>query len=407
MNSLGGLRKHLLLALVGASACAPRKSVEHEPIPGPQVRHEPESERTVGESQFATPTGDGQEPASCQHELTRYCFAPFELQKILASCGPPKKPEDGHGCLTREGYASCGASVVSGPNFDNGQCCYQVCQQPALPGGRPLRVAEGYRRSAAEKRDDWTGLPASTADSIDDATRAALALAWTEDGLTEHASIASFARFTLELLAVGAPPEFLSEAQRGGRDEVEHAQLCFALAARFGGVPCGPGPLALSGVSPRETLRDIVLATVSEGCVAETIGASLASEQLARCTDDATRRVLHRIARDEADHAALAWRFVAWALGIAPELAAEVERAAQTALREWAAPRDERYEMDEALWHRFGRLGAGEIAALARRTAHEVIRPCLDQLRSLGSAPRQARPLEQHEGPQAALPGRG
>jgi hypothetical protein len=54
-------------------------------------------------------------------------------------------------------------------------------------------------------------MPDST---LDPRTRAALARAWAQDGVEEHASIAAFARFTVLLLSVGAPPDFVEAAQR-------------------------------------------------------------------------------------------------------------------------------------------------------------------------------------------------
>jgi len=47
---------------------------------------------------------------------------------------------------------------------------------------------------------------AADASKIDPGLRAELGLAWADDALDEHASIAAFARFSLELLALGAPP---------------------------------------------------------------------------------------------------------------------------------------------------------------------------------------------------------
>src|SRR5436190_13763000 len=58
---------------------------------------------------------------------------------------------------------------------------------------------------------------------------------------------------------------------------------------------------------------------VREGCIGETVAALEAREALARASDPAVRAVLARIARDEARHAELAWRTVAWALSIGDE----------------------------------------------------------------------------------------
>lgn len=59
---------------------------------------------------------------------------------------------------------------------------------------------------------------------------------WSADALAEHTSIASFARFTLQLLALDAPSDLLSRSQQAGKDEMEHARLCFQMQI---GSSCG------------------------------------------------------------------------------------------------------------------------------------------------------------------------
>jgi len=62
---------------------------------------------------------------------------------------------------------------------------------------------------------------------LPDIQKARLAELWAADGLAEHSSIATFARFTLQLMVLGAPSDLLSRSQQAGKDEVEHARLCF------------------------------------------------------------------------------------------------------------------------------------------------------------------------------------
>ncbi len=85
-------------------------------------------------------------------------------------------------------------------------------------------------------RDDWSSDPIdrAVAEAMKHTAeeREALADRWTRDATYEHASIASFARVTLDLLALGAPAALVSGAQRAGLDEVEHARI-----ARFERAP--------------------------------------------------------------------------------------------------------------------------------------------------------------------------
>lgn len=68
---------------------------------------------------------------------------------------------------------------------------------------------------------------------VDAPMRAALSQHWCSIVALEHASVASSARFTLHLFALGAPPTLVAEAQRAGLDEVEHAHLAYGLAGAY------------------------------------------------------------------------------------------------------------------------------------------------------------------------------
>jgi hypothetical protein len=146
------------------------------------------------------------------------------------------------------------------------------------------------------------------------ATARWLAETWLKDALEEHASIAAFARFTMHLLSVGAPPDLVLGAQRASIDEIHHARLCFALAGRYAGTLHGPGPLSLRDAVPEASLADVAALAAEEGCVGETLGAALAREQLSVARDPEVVRALRKIVRDEARHAELAWSFVRWAV---------------------------------------------------------------------------------------------
>ncbi|MFN3200925.1 MAG: hypothetical protein ACE366_21170 [Bradymonadia bacterium] len=145
--------------------------------------------------------------------------------------------------------------------------------------------------------------------------RARLAEGWLETALAEHASVASFARFTLHLLAAGAPPHLLEASHQAGLDEIKHARACFKLAARYRGEAMGPGPLPMSGdvLGPTD-LPSLTAAAVIEGCVGETLSALEAAEAAQIATDAEVKSVLVDIAEEEGRHAELAWAFVTWAV---------------------------------------------------------------------------------------------
>jgi hypothetical protein len=227
-------------------------------------------------------------------------------------------------------------------------------------------------------RSDWSrSLESHEAAAGDAADAAVIARGWLEDAFAEHASIASFARFTLDLLALGAPSELVLAAQRAGLDEVRHARLCFALAARHSGESRGPGALEMQSALDARDLGSFAARTVREGCVGETIAALNVAEQARCATDPALRRALEGVARDEANHAELAWKAVRWAIAQGDASVREaVARAFDEALRPVAATRS-RGEPD---LRRHGRLRSVDVAQVKARALVDVVGPCAQAL---------------------------
>jgi hypothetical protein len=144
--------------------------------------------------------------------------------------------------------------------------------------------------------------------------RAALAQHWTRLALLEHASIAAFARFSLQLLSLGAPPELVEDCTSALADESAHTRLCFQLASAYAGHNLGPGPLDITSSLEVTSLADIVDLVLAEGCFGETIAALDALDAADAASDPVSVEAYARIARDEQRHAELAFRFLRWAL---------------------------------------------------------------------------------------------
>jgi hypothetical protein len=186
-------------------------------------------------------------------------------------------------------------------------------------GGRPFTV-DGRPHTA-----ELASLPVDNS----------LAAAWAQAGLYEHASVASFARFALELLALGAPPELLREISRASVDELHHAELCFGLARRFGGAEVEPGRLAMPS-DAFARLGDPVataLALFEEGCINESVAACEAADAAEQCSDAQERAVHETLAEDERRHAVAAWAALRWLIERHGERVAAPLRARVAALR--------------------------------------------------------------------------
>jgi hypothetical protein len=205
---------------------------------------------------------------------------------------------------------------------------------------------------------------------------------WARAAQFEHASIASFGRFALELLAVGAPSDLIESAHRAAIDEIEHARLCFSLATIYAGAPLGPGPLPLDAAAfTKPDLVTLTHATVLEGCVNETLAAFEAQTAHAHAQFEAVRAALAAIERQESDHASLAFRFVSWAIAVGGSKVREAARAAfalaSAQLRDLELPRAADADTDRTrLSH--GRISARTRAELRRRVLSEVIVPAAD-----------------------------
>jgi hypothetical protein len=250
---------------------------------------------------------------------------------------------------------------------------------------RPFLVGASMRSSAVAERDDWI-TSVAPAPVLDTRTEAFLAQVWLKDALEEHASVAAFARFTLLLLSVGAPPGLIAESQRASLDEIQHARACFALARRYGKTDVGPAQLEVADSIGTLSLADIAALTVAEGCVGETLGALMAAEQVELATDPDVKRVLGKIARDEARHAELAWKFLAWALRTGGK---PVEAAARIAFQRTIDDLERMpvvdYGVDIATWHAHGRMTCAEARELSRNGIAHVVLPCLDALLDSGA----------------------
>lgn len=237
--------------------------------------------------------------------------------------------------------------------------------------GRPFTDTLGeWRTASVVERGDWAET-LEPVDALDEADRARLVDHWRSVAALEHASVASFARHTLELLSLGAPPDLLLEVHAAAADEVRHAALAFGMVQALGGGAQGPGALAMDGTAARTEPREILRALVVEGCVGETLGTAEARLAASRARG-AARQVLEEIAADEERHALLAWRTARWMLEQWPELA--------DVLGELEGPGGVEHAVVEDRLAAHGMLGESERARLHGQVWDQVIGPALEGL---------------------------
>jgi rubrerythrin len=167
----------------------------------------------------------------------------------------------------------------------------------------------------------------------------------------------------------------LVEALAAAGDEARHAEQSLALASRFAGRRLELGALVVEGaLHDIDDLASALRAAVLEGCIDETLAAHEAACLAARAEDPQVASVLEQIASDEARHAALAWKFVAWVIGERPQLRpVVVEALASVAMPELP-------ELDESNALGFGCPSARLRARWRGVGLRELVEPCAARL---------------------------
>jgi hypothetical protein len=186
-------------------------------------------------------------------------------------------------------------------------CCY------------PAEITDGDDECVIG-RPYWDGgvqrqAPLLSSATVAGASDAERARAWALAGSGEHASVAAFARLSLQLMALGAPSSLLRDVHQAALDEVKHAEQCWEFARLFGGAEVTAGAFPFQS-SPNTSLglAELAAAAVREGCLAETLGAHVLSVAAEQAPEPAVRAALLSMAEEEGRHAVLSFRIVAWAL---------------------------------------------------------------------------------------------
>ena len=201
--------------------------------------------------------------------------------------------------------------------------------------GRPLRV--GGRSVAADLDGGrgghrWARGPRPDVSELDADTREALGRMWQHDAIKEHGSVPAFAQLTWQLAAAGAPDDLLERCHVSAIQEIEHTRRCFALCETYLGRTFEVGPIAALASTPsahptrRRLVASIALDTLDDGCLIEDLNADFAERAHALATDPAAKALAAMIAREEREHADLAWDILTWCVRTEPAIVPAVAR---------------------------------------------------------------------------------
>lgn len=147
--------------------------------------------------------------------------------------------------------------------------------------------------------------------------------AWLADvAALEAEAVDAFAQLARELDAHDAPAALVRAARRAAREEVGHARATARLARSHGATVAARAPHA----RPIRALSEIAEDNAREGCTREAYGALAVAHQATHAHDPSHRRVLARIAREEAGHALFSLDLAEW---LAPRASSARLRAAR------------------------------------------------------------------------------
>jgi len=232
-------------------------------------------------------------------------------------------------------------NFTSVPSASDEQCLRIVCGRPFVDFSGNSLLAASISSDVCYGTSSWLGdtsfLPdgdqsMAKQNSPGGSNQHRLGEEWTRNALGEHASVASFAAFSIALMTNQAPSDLVEDSLNAALDEVRHAKMSFSIASMLVGSDVFPGPLPPSNHQFDHDVTALALAVAKEGCVDETLSAlaaaaevemidgvlakgatkgtkyyGVASELLLRIRND-----LRTISMDESNHSALAWRTLDW-----------------------------------------------------------------------------------------------
>ena len=160
-------------------------------------------------------------------------------------------------------------------------------------------------------------------------------------GIAEHTSVASFGKVTMQLLRLNAPADLIERTLASAQDEIRHAQYMFSIVDQLSTV-LGIGTTTVPGEFPFpndriEIATPLVTETLEEGVVGECTAAVRLCVRSKTTSNKKLALVLKEMAKDEARHAALAFRTVFWAIGVLDDARNATEKWLNSKVKEVAS----------------------------------------------------------------------
>ena len=275
---------------------------------------------------------------------------------------------------------------LCGPTSVTTECCYTVqsVSPSCIAVGRPFIVDGEMTVASLSVMNSWVSEKHASIELALDIRNEVIAH-WKKAAQEEHASIASFSRLTMQLMALGAPPELLHASIQAQSDELSHAKACLHVVSLLSGTSYGFDGMRIAGAQAQEpTLNQLLVDSILEGCINETLAAAEAAYLSKECTHSKISKVLKAIAKDEEQHAALGWKIVAWCIEQDSSLAQVVFETFQQQYKQWE---DRLIHPEGEKRIQYGQLSHAKARSLHKYVWNEIIMPCAE---SISYLPRQS-----------------
>ena len=185
--------------------------------------------------------------------------------------------------------------------------------------GRPLTNGTSYQMAPLSSGDGWTNDDLTINCAYLSKEEIATVIShWENVTQLEHSSIASFSRFSLQMMAMGAPADILLAIQKATSDEIRHTQRAADILSGLIGSKVTLGAFPIKGLSIESSREALISNLIKEACFAETLGVAELTAALKWCDHPEISAHLSEVLEEETEHAHLAWKALKWLVESAP-----------------------------------------------------------------------------------------
>ena len=198
-----------------------------------------------------------------------------------------------------------------------------IYEESFVIAGRPY-ILNNITCKSIDKNEynDWSGYNESSVNTIEynDELINIVIDEYKTQGINEYLSIASFNKFSLELMSINAPSILIELANKASLDELKHAKYAFEIANHFSGnndVLYVPNGIYSHNITIESNIDIIGTHTINEGCFDETISVFIMYNKYNNIHGngyifDRMKQIFNDIINDEINHASLAWTTLYW-----------------------------------------------------------------------------------------------